>query len=197
VCLICATNAIAQQKTATPSKTTQKPDVDYKQTGAPMPQLKLLLYKDTTTKKDTAHAENKHLSKRKKREEETDKQQDHYLTNDDLDNGANLFVMMFNPTCSHCQDETATIKQNISLFNKTQLVMIATPAMARYLPDFVNMLHVLDYPNMHIGVDSSGFVDKIFLYQMLPQINIYNRDRKLLKTYNGEVAIDSLKKYIE
>ena len=74
---------------------------------------------------------------------------------------------------------------------------MANPGMMQYLPDFVNMLHVLDYPIMHVGIDSSGFIGNAFGYHMLPQINIYDHSRKLLKTFNGETPIDSLKSYIE
>jgi len=197
LCIISATNTLAQQKSTPPSKTTEKKELDYKELGSPMPKMKVLLYKDTTAKKDTIIVETKHISKRKKHEEEAKKDISPYLTNEDVDNGANLIVMMFNPTCSHCQDETALLKKNVSLFNKTQLVLIANPGMAQYLRDFVNMLKVMDYPMMHVGIDSSGFINNAFGYHMLPQINIYDRDRKLLKTYNGETPIDSLKNYIE
>jgi hypothetical protein len=61
----------------------------------------------------------------------------------------------------------------------------------------VNMLHVQDYPFIKAGLDSSGFINNVFLYQTLPQINIYNAERRLLKTYAGEVPMDTLKKYIE
>jgi len=197
LCIISATNTIAQQKNTPPSKTTEKKEVDYKELGAPMPRLKVLLYKDTATKKDTGTAATRHMSKKKKREAEAEKNEVSYLTNEDVDNGANLIVMMFNPTCSHCQDETAMLKKNMSLFNKTQIVLMANPGMMQYLPDFVNLLHVLDYPIMHVGIDSSGFINNAFGYHLLPQINIYDKNRKLLKTYNGEVAIDSLKSYIQ
>ena len=203
VCLFCATDAIAQQKATPPSKTTEKTadadKIDYKLVGAPMPRFKVLLYKDTTAKKDTAHiaTESTPRSRKKKLREEIKKEEKIYLTDEDLDNGGNLFVMMFNPTCSHCQDEAAVLRNNIALFKTTQLVLLANPSMKQYMPDFVNMLHVMQYPAMHIGIDSCGFIDNTFLYQMLPQINIYNKDRKLLKIYNGETSIDTLKKYIE
>ncbi len=48
---------------------------------------------------------------------------------------------------------------------------------------------------MYIGTDSSGFINNVFLYQSLPQINIYSPAHKLIKTYTGEVPIDSLKQY--
>lgn len=198
LCLISASQAIAQNTTV--SKTTQKQDdakIDYKEPGTPMPPLKILLYKDTSVKKDSNRADTQTFRHSRKKKHHEAVIQDKYLTDKDLDNGANLIVMMFNPTCSHCQDETAIIKHNISLFNKTQLVLLANPTMQQYLPDFVNLLHVMDYPMMHVGIDSSDFINKVFLFKMLPQINIYDKNRKLLKIYNGEVAIDSLKEYIE
>jgi thiol-disulfide isomerase/thioredoxin len=119
------------------------------------------------------------------------------MTFKDFDNGANLFVMMFNPTCSHCEDMTVMFEKNMALFKKTKIVLLATMMMKDYLPDFVNMLHVQDYPFIKAGLDSSGFINNVFLYQTLPQINIYNAERRLLKTYAGEVPMDTLKKYIE
>jgi hypothetical protein len=54
-----------------------------------------------------------------------------------------------------------------------------------------------EYPIMYVGTDSGDFLNNVFLYSQLPQINIYDKKRKLLKTFTGEVAIDSLKKYIQ
>ena len=141
-----------------------------------MPPIKILLYRDSLKK---------------------DNDQPMYMTDKDLDNRGNLLVMMFNPTCSHCQDETVVLEKNIFLFKKTELVFLANPVMKAYLPDYVNMLHVGEYPSIHVGIDSSDFINKVFLYQSLPQINIYDKHRKLVKIYNGEVAIDSLKQYIQ
>ncbi len=199
VCLIGATNAIAQHPASPSSKTTEKQDdakIDYKVAGTPMPPLRVLLYRDTSSKKDTmvnAHSN----PDRKKAHKEKHAEEKLYLTDKDLDNGANLIVMMFNPTCSHCQDETAILEKNIFLFNKTQMVLLANPTMKAYLPDFVNMLHVMEYPSMHVGIDSSGFINNVYQYTALPQINIYDKERKLIKIYNGEVSVDTLKKYIE
>lgn len=179
VCVMCATNAIAQHENSTPSKTTQKqddPKIDYKQTGAPMPSLIFIPYYDTNSK-------------------ETDHKK--YMTNSDFDNGANLFVMMFNPTCSHCQDETVILGKNGSLFKRSKVLLLANIIMKPYMGDFVALTHVDRHPFMYLGVDSTDFINNLFLYQQLPQLNIYNSERKLIRTYTGEVAIDSLKKYIQ
>ena len=190
VCLAGTTTALAQQPKNPPAKPKEKQaaEIDYKETGASMPPIKVLLYEDSAKKS---------LTKEKVNPKGGKKADNVYLTSEDLDNGANLFVMMFNPTCSHCEDEAAVLRNNIFLFKKTKLVLMANPGMKQYLPDFVNRQHLDEYPSFNIGIDSSDFINKTYLFQMLPQINIYDHDRKLLKIYNGEVAIDSLKKYIE
>ena len=47
------------------------------------------------------------------------------------------------------------------------------------------------------GLGGSYGVERLTWYQMLPQINIYDGDRKLLKIYTGDTPFDSLKKYIQ
>jgi hypothetical protein len=48
-----------------------------------------------------------------------------------------------------------------------------------------------------VGIDSSGLVNQTFLYKLLPQVNVYNKERKLEKVFFSDVPIDSLKSYID
>jgi len=213
VCLFSATNVLAQKASQppVPAKTTQN-QVDYKQMGAPLAPFVLLPFHDTSTKKTAATtAKNDSLltNKEKRKAKKIEKQQKELaeekraaqksiVTEKDFDNGANLFVMMFNPTCSHCTDQTQTFEKNIALFKKSKLVLMANPTMKPYLQDFVKTYHTDDYfPTINVGMDSTGFMNNVFLYQALPQINIYDGDRKLIRTFTGNVAIDSVKKYIQ
>jgi hypothetical protein len=36
----------------------------------------------------------------------------------------------------------------------------------------------------------------MYMYQSLPQLNIYNKERKLIKYFTGDIAIDSIRTYI-
>jgi hypothetical protein len=174
------------QNGAGPVKTTEKPadpQIDYTQIGAPMPPLRCIVYRDTGSKKD-APAVNANVSQP-------------VLTNDDLDSRANLFVMMFNPTCSHCQNETEMLGRNGDLFKKSKIVLLATPNMQPHISDFIKYTHCEQYPFMYLGIDSSDFTKKAYLYRALPQINVYDKHRKLIKIFTGDVAIDSLKPYIK
>ena len=103
---------------------------------------------------------------------------------------------MFNPNCSHCEDETLMLEKNSSVFNKSKIILLANPLMWEYLPNFTKTLNVFDYPVFIVGSDST-FINKVFSYASLPQINIYNKQRKLVVTLFGEVSINILKKYLE
>jgi hypothetical protein len=119
------------------------------------------------------------------------------ITNADVQNDANLFLMLFNPTCGHCEDMTKLIEDNISLFKKSKIVLAAAPHMGEYLVIFQKGLKTDQYPQIAVGLDSSHLIDRTFMYMALPQINIYNKDRILIKRFNGEVPLDSLKHYIQ
>ncbi len=183
-----ATNAMAQVNKITEKQAAAA--IDYKQTGAPMPMLLLITSYDTSIQTEVKNGKKKEMNIGKGTHKP-------YINNDDLDNGANLFVMMFNPTCSHCEDETELLEKNISLFRKSKIVMVAAKPMKPYMPDFIRSFHINEYPAMYIGTDSTNFIDNVFLYTALPQINIYDNHRKLIKTYTGHVEIDSLKQFIE
>ncbi|WP_276134837.1 hypothetical protein [Polluticoccus soli] len=159
-----------KKKKKEPQATTVAADssVNYKQLGAPMPPIRMI----TPDKK--------------------------VITEKDVANSANLFVIMFNPTCGHCQDETVMIGKHINQFKKSKIVMLASPNMEGLLSVFegatgVSKLH----PTVQVGLDSADFITKTFGYEALPQINVYNKDRKLVKTFNGDTPMKDLEPYIE
>jgi hypothetical protein len=203
-CLFAAANSFAQVG-ITPIKTTENntdPQIDYKLVGAPMPPLIAALMHDTAcnaSKSAVTGSTGEPRRRRKKKDlEATSAHPSGYITDKDLDNGANLFVMMFNPTCSHCQNATQMLGKNISLFSRSKIVLLAKREMQPFIGDFIKNNNTDSYyPTMYVGIDSSKFIDNVFLYQMLPQINIYNNERRLVKIFTGDVSIDSLQKYVQ
>jgi hypothetical protein len=120
------------------------------------------------------------------------------ITNDDVQYNANLLVMIFNPTCSHCEAMTDTLEKNMALFDQTKILMVVNPNYRPYLKTFEQKHHTANYPRMLIGLDSTKLIDRIYQYNMVPQINVYDKDRKLIKSFNtGALPIDSLKNYIQ
>lgn len=199
LCLGWATTAGAQKTPANRTKNTQKQDdskYDYQRPGARMPDLLFEVRTDTTraTVKDALSRKEDGKAKKVKRPPFRPGQM---ITQKDLVNNANLLIMTFNPGCSHCEETTIELEHNIGAFKKSKLVLVANSRTRTRLHDFVSMLHLNEYPEIIPCIDSMGYVDKTYNYQTLPQINVYDHKRILIKTFSGDVPIDSLKKYIE
>lgn len=188
--MLCQLTAIAQSKKVT-DRVAEKPatPINYELVGSPMPGL-LMITIDTPAQKQEKRI--------KKANYLMSPYSTKMFTQEHFDNGANLLVMMFNPTCGHCEDETEQLIKNIDRFKKTKIILLANLGMKSYLPNFNRTHRVADYSDViTVGVDSTDFIKNTFLYQALPQINIYSADRKLLKTYTGNVSIDTLMQYIQ
>ena len=184
----------AQKTPATPALAPAA--IDYHQMGAPLPPLRVITL-DTIAQSVTDKGHKKH--KRKHHHDEVPDSALVYtriITDKNVPNKGNLFMMTFNPTCGHCEDQTEQFIKNMGLFKNSNLVMVTNPLMKGYLPDFIKNHHIRNYPLMQVGVDSAGYINNTFLYGSLPQINIYDKNLKLLKTYQGEIVMDSLKQYI-
>lgn len=160
-------DAQKNKKQKTHTKTIATSPINYMEIGAPLPPIKIY------------------------------RRDGQYLTNETLKNDAHLIMMLFNPTCGHCEEVTINLKKNIFLFKQSNLVLVAGPAMLPILSYFTNNTRVDGYPTIQIGVDSSEYIEKTYKQVALPQINIYDKDRKLVKIFTGDTPIDSLKKYID
>ncbi len=157
-----------RKKDAAPAaRESSRPEIDYKSVGAPMPEIRGV-YPGKAV-----------------------------YTTKDLKNDANLIVMLFNPTCEHCEQLTLELEKHIELFKKSNLLLLAAPGMGAYLEYFQNNTHVDQYPHIMVALDSSDFIQRTFRYESLPQVNVYSPAGKLLQVFSGLEAIDRLKPYIQ
>lgn len=172
----CVLITFAQKKKknnkATATATQADSAINYKEVGAPMPPLNFL------------HMKGKHAGN------------DIYTTKN-LPADKNTLVMMYNPTCGHCQEETILFKNNKDVFKKTEILLVADTAMKEYIDFFHTTTKVFDNPELKMMIDNCEFIKKTFKYQSLPQLNIYDKNRKLIKIFYGDTPIDSLKQYLQ
>lgn len=141
---------------------------DYKQPGAPMPPVRLVTMEGKV------------------------------YDNKALEGGGNLFLMFFNPSCDHCMEMTRQLQKNVFLFKKSKVVLVAGESMGKYVTPFLREMNMSQYSaTLPVTLDSSATIGKLFLYQSLPQINVYDHDRKLIRVFAGLSSVDSLRQYIE
>ncbi len=195
VLLLAALHTSAQQTDPKTKAEPPKPKIDYHEAGAPMPTMKLVSF-DTLEQVYEGHDLKK--AKKKYTKKYGYAPATKIYDNDDIKSDAPVFVMMFNPTCGHCEEQTDRIEKSIARFKGSQFVMLTYPNNKQYMPDFIRNHKVKNFaPQVIIGVDSASFISETFLYGALPQISVYSKEHKLLKSYNGEIVIDSLVKYLE
>lgn len=138
----------------------------YKEKGAPLPALRIVV--------DTLK---------------------HEFTEKDFESKHNFFLFMFNPTCSHCINTAKLVEDNFDIFKNNRILFMAGPAMLPYLGSFYQSTGIEKFPAITVGVDSAFAIEKIYEYQMLPQLNIYDKNHKLITIFHGDIPLDSLKKY--
>ncbi len=119
------------------------------------------------------------------------------FTTKNLSPEKNLVVMVYNPTCGHCQEEAILFRNNKDLFNTAEILLVADTAMKEYIDFFHNTTKVFDTPELKMMLDNCEYIKKTFRYQSLPQLNIYNKEKKLVKVFVGDTPLDSLKHYIQ
>lgn len=115
----------------------------------------------------------------------------------DIIEDRNFFVFLFNPTCYHCVEMAEVFLKHEDELSETTVFFIATEDMLELLPRFLSEIKYKESPNLLIGVDNSNIVRKLYNYGMLPQIMVYDPQKKLVKVHNGDWEWDSLKEYIK
>ena len=169
------------------------PDVDYTQLGSPMPPLSFMEWVDTSV---VVTAPN--TGKRKAKSNTQLPTAGYFkLTNiTDYPASGNIAVMIFSPECKHCNKVVAMLEDSIQVLSQTKVILLTTAKMQELIPYFAASHTRSRPPKVHIGYDSAFFVPKTFLYQPLPQVNVYDRDRRLIKSYVSDVVADSLRAWV-
>jgi len=166
ICLLTASFGFAQKKD-TPKKY-DNPNVtitgEHREIGNPLPPVNLLL------------------------------QTGDYFTDENLEKDKPILLMMFNPTCGHCEDQTDSMIAHRDELKNFQVIMVISDKM----PDdqvkrFIRIHNLGLAPEFVLGIDKSHIIDNAFKFQGLPQINIYDKNKTLKKIFVHMTPIDSLR----
>lgn len=118
-----------------------------------------------------------------------------WYTKKDLPKKKNTIIMLFSPDCEHCKHETELFKKNISHFKSTQIVMV-TPLPFHKMKEFYEHFELRKYRNITVGRDPKFFFSNYFKVRFLPFLAIYDKNYKLLKTFEGSTKWEELVKYL-
>jgi thiol-disulfide isomerase/thioredoxin len=107
-------------------------------------------------------------------------------------NEKNVVLVLFNPSCGHCQTVGKQIYDSISLFSNTHFIFVAGLPTLYTFKEFTDFTKIKSAANIFIGADYSNITPKIFAYNGIPQIMIYDTDKKLKTIFYKEITTRAL-----
>lgn len=114
-----------------------------------------------------------------------------YYTQKDLPADKAVLMILFNPSCSHCQHETEDIIKNIDKFTSIQIVM-CTPMPLDSMLAFREKYKLASYKNIVVTQDSKVQMPTYYMISNLPFLAFYNRKKQLIGTHEGTLSIEKI-----
>ena len=118
------------------------------------------------------------------------------FSRENLRKGEDIIVIHFDPECNYCTEEADLIVKNREAFRSTEIVMVSenTPDKIR---NFSKSFQLDKYESIHVLWDKDRQFSYLFGGSTIPTTFIYNRERKLLKTYHGLAKLEALTKWLK
>ncbi|HEX4875926.1 MAG TPA: redoxin domain-containing protein [Chitinophagaceae bacterium] len=114
-----------------------------------------------------------------------------YFTKANLEKNKPVLLMVFHPSCEHCQHETEDITKNIEKFRGTQIVM-STMVPLFEMKAFMDKYQLAAFKNIIVAQDYSFFLPPYFQFNNLPFLAFYNKKKKLVSTFGGTLSTDKI-----
>lgn len=108
------------------------------------------------------------------------------FTNEDLHKRKPTLIMIFSPECGHCQHTTTVLIQNIEHFKNAQILMttwLPYSEMVKFYRDY----KIANYPQITMGWDKKDFFLPYYRVQSYPDLLVYNKKGKFVKSFSGEI----------
>lgn len=109
-----------------------------------------------------------------------------------LEKGKPLLLIFFSPDCDHCQHETEALIKNINKFKGIQVVMATTQPfgdMKRFASKYK-----LRENGITVGRDIAYVMPPYFEMKNLPYLAFYDKNQKLISTFEGSLGIPGILK---
>jgi len=98
----------------------------------------------------------------------------------------NTIIMLFNPTCEHCQQQLELLLTIPEVTNTSNLILTSGETLDK-LKVFYNKYHLEKYPWTHIGKDYKYFFGGFYRPKTIPVLAFYNKQNQLTYFNQGNV----------
>lgn len=100
-------------------------------------------------------------------------------------------IMYFSPTCDHCQHQWADMVKFKDQLKSIQIIM-ATYEDFDEMKTFYKKENIASYPNITMGRDEKFKLPPFYQMRSLPYQALYDRNGKLITTFEGNVKIEKM-----
>lgn len=100
-------------------------------------------------------------------------------------------LIVFNTECELCQYEINEIRENISLFKNTRIIL-ASPQDFVTLKAFYKSFGIAAIPGIVMGRDNGYKTGAYFRVRSYPSMFLYDKEGKFVKRFNGSETIKEI-----
>ena len=119
-----------------------------------------------------------------------------WLRTASIPSGKPFILFYFSPYCPHCRVQTKRIIEDMDMLKDIQFYFISSYPLPA-VKDFYTEFKLAKYPNITTGLDSARIVTDYFEIPGVPYLAVYGKNKKLNKTFLGEIYSSQLIKVAE
>ena len=119
-----------------------------------------------------------------------------WITEKNLRTGAPVIVMLFSPDCDHCKEQTEILLDNMDKLQHVDIVMTTFQPISK-IKEFQRKYRLGIYKNIYLGRDVKFFFAPFYRIKYAPFLAIYNRQHKLVKTFEGDTKFSKLLEWVK
>lgn len=113
------------------------------------------------------------------------------FTKEDLPKKKSILLIVFSPTCEHCQHETEEMVKNIEKFKEVTIVM-ATSLPFDSMMNFRAKYGLSQYNNIIMGQDTQFFLPTYYDIHNLPFHAFFDKKGKFISRFDGNMPMDKV-----
>lgn len=112
-------------------------------------------------------------------------------TKENIPKKKQVLLMLFSPDCEHCQHEAEQIVANKEALKNTHIIMASTFPIFR-VKEFAEKYGLNEMENVVMTKDPFYLLVSFYAIRSLPYLALYNKNGKLIQTFEGNVGIDKI-----
>lgn len=109
-----------------------------------------------------------------------------YFNTSNIPAGQPIVLLLFDPYCPYCREETKSIITNIKSMQDVRFYLITSSSFSD-MKAFYKNFELNKYKNITVGVDTGFSFIKYFKISGVPFTAIYTRKKTLKQTFSGNV----------